>query len=173
MKQLWRCMSKTSGELLGSMEFKAPLKTQPPLQITTKISLPLFFSPRLVVAQGACFIWCSGKWSCVCSTSLQIRNVVLKRGTVRKKWTEKWVSWGTGTLEGVMLLLRLRQTDPGRVMPSTYHISSHKGKPAQWEVQSAKLWQNPNNERKCSFISVQQPSVLQAQSLATTETLIL
>lgn len=83
-KQLWRCMSKTSGELLGSMEFKAPLKTQPPLQITTKISLPFFFSPRWVVAQGACFIWCSEKWSCVCSTSLQIRNVVLKRGTVRK-----------------------------------------------------------------------------------------
>lgn len=37
-EQLWLCICKTSGELLGSTECRALLKTHPPLQTASKIS---------------------------------------------------------------------------------------------------------------------------------------
>lgn len=94
-EQLWVCTRKTSGELLGSTECRALLKTHPPLQTITKTS---FFQGELWLRQAR-LVWCrrnrAGDEALLCKYRIWQWNEELQG-----KQTEERVSRGTGSSGG-------------------------------------------------------------------------
>lgn len=122
-EQLWPCIGKTSGELLGSTECKAPLKTHPLLQTTTKTS-PL---PKVSSGSGnhASFhSWGNraGDTALLCKYGMWHWSEELW-----EKRTEEQVSWGTGSSGGSDAVVTALSEWPWQT--SADQTSSHRSNP--------------------------------------------
>lgn len=170
-EQLWLWICKTSGELLGSTECRALLKTHPPLQTATKTS----FSK---------VSWGSGKHNLFGAGGNRAGDEALlcKYGMwhwneeLQGKGTEERVSRGMGCSRGSDSMEAVSDW-PCQIW---VFYRSHLLPQKQWALTEtptagrawvSKILKGSNNEKKCSFISVQHPPVLQHKPLAAGETL--
>lgn len=177
-EQLWPCICRTSGELSGSNKCKAQFKKHSPLQTTTKTSLFLLFPRGKSSGLGKCASFSAqgngaGDAELLCKYGMWHWNEELW-----EKCTEEWVSWGKDSSGGSDVMAVSEWPWQSCVFyGSTHHSSSHTSKPAPTETPAAvrgwvsKILKEYNNETERSFTSIQHPSVLQAKSLATAQTL--
>lgn len=180
-EQLWPCICKTSGELLGFTECKAPLKTHSPLQTTTKTSLLLLFPRWQNSGSGkhASF----GAWGNRAGDAALLCKYRTWHWSEElwEKWTEERVSWGTGSSGDSYVVVTAASDWHWQTCvfyrSSTDHNFSYRSKPAPTETPAvvrgwvSKILKESNNKRERPFTSVQHPSVLQAKPPATIETL--
>lgn len=172
-EQLWLCICKTSGELLGSRECRALSKTHPPLQTASKTS-PFSKGSCGSGKQDSFGAWGNraGDEALLCNYGMWQWNEELQG-----KQREERVSRGAGS-SGGSSSWRQCQPDPGTAVSYRSHLqiptvaNGHWQKlPLQREAESAQYWEDPTMRKSISFISVQHPSVLQDKPLATGETL--
>lgn len=142
-EQLWPCIGKTSRELLGSTECKAPLKTHPLLQTTTNTS------PFPKVSSGSGKHASFGAWGKRAGDTALLCKYGMWHWSEElwEKWTEEQVSWGTGSSGGSDAVVIAVSVWPWQ--SSADQTSSHRSNPhlqkllLWWEVESAKHWKNP------------------------------
>lgn len=172
-EQLWLGICKTSGELLGSTECRALLKTQPPLQTATqtspfsKVSCGLGKHGSLGAGGNR-----AGDKALLCKYGMWQWNKQLWG-----KWTEEWVSRGTGSSGGSNSMEAasdwpwqscvIYRSDLFPWKQMGINRNSHRSERlSQQNTERIQWWEKIN-----SFISVQHPSAPQDKPLATGETL--
>jgi len=134
-EQLWPCICQTSGELLGSTERKAPLKTRSPLQTTTMALLLLLFPTGQ--SSG------SGKYASFNAQGSGAEDAELLRKygmwhwneELREKQWQEQVSRGADSLGGSDVIAMAASDWPWQMCvfyrSSTDHTSLHRSKPTR------------------------------------------